>query len=93
MTEWIRNHLVPEATEWWRLWSARLIVAALTIDALSISPIIGMLPEEVRAINPAVFDAVQMALVVCALFARVIKQPEVTAKVAAKVEARSAAAE
>lgn len=93
MTDWLNNHLVPEAREWWRLWSARFLVVALTIDALSLSPVVGMLPDEVRAMNPAVFDAVQMVLVVCALLARFVSQPKVTEKVAAKVEARNDAAE
>lgn len=89
MTDWLKEHLAPEVTQFWNLWSARLLVVALTIDALSISPVMGMLPDEVRDMNPAIFDAVQMLLVACALLARFIKQPEVTAKVAAKVEARN----
>ena len=93
MIEWIRERLVPEATQWWRLWSARFLVVALTIDALSLSPVVGMLPEQVRALNPAIFDTVQLALVACALLARFVAQPKVTEKVVAKVEARSAAAE
>ena len=40
---WLKNNLVPEATEWWRLWSARFLVVILTIDALALSPVVGML--------------------------------------------------
>jgi hypothetical protein len=87
--DWLKDHLVPEATEWWRLWSARFLVVALTIDALSLSPVVGMLPEQVRAINPAVFDMVQLALVACALLSRFVAQPKIAEKMAAKVETRN----
>lgn len=88
MIDWLKDRLVPEAQAWWTLWSARFLVAALTIDALSLSSVLGMLPSEVRAINPMVFDTVQMALVACALLSRFISQPKVTANVAAKVASR-----
>jgi hypothetical protein len=90
---WFKNNLVPEATEWWRLWSARFLVVTLTIDALALSPVVGMLPEQVRAINPTVFDIVQLALVACALLSRFVAQPKVAEKMAAKVEAHNAGAE
>jgi hypothetical protein len=52
----------------------------------------GMLPQQVRAINPMVFDTVQAVLVACALLSRFVAQPKLTAAVVAKVEARNATA-
>lgn len=92
MIDWLKTRLVPEAQAWWKVWSARFLVAALTIDALSLTPVIGMLPSQVRAINPLVFDAVQAVLVACALLSRFVAQPKLTAAVVAKVEARNATA-
>ena len=92
MMEAVKNRLVPEAQAWWKLWSARFLVAALTVDALALSPVMGMMPQQVRAINPLVFDTVQAVLVACALLSRFVAQPKLTAAVVAKVEARNATA-
>lgn len=69
-----KQRLVPEAREWWKLWSARLLGLALFIDALTLSPVLAMMPASVRAINPGIFDALQMVLVAAALAARFVRQ-------------------
>lgn len=74
IADWFRNHLISETRSWWRLWSARLLIAALTIDALALAPVLAMLPASVRGINPLIFDIAQMVLVTSALVARFIKQ-------------------
>jgi hypothetical protein len=81
---WIKNHLVPEVRDWWRLWSARFLIAAIALDALALAPVLGMLPHRVRNISPLLFDSIQLILVCAALIARFVRQP--------KLEARRAAA-
>lgn len=74
MIDWAGKHLVPEAREWWKLWSARLLGLALFIDALTLSPVLAMMPANVRAIHPETFDVLQMVLVAAALAARFVRQ-------------------
>jgi hypothetical protein len=77
MIDWIKERLVPEAQDWWRLWSARFIGLAIAVDALTLSPVLSMMPDSVRSANPMIFDVVQMVLVSAALVARFVKQPKV----------------
>ncbi len=74
MNDWFAKHLVPEARQAWRLWSARILALALAIDALTLSPVLAMMPASIRTANPAIFDAVQMVLVAAALAARFVRQ-------------------
>ncbi len=87
MIAWSKDHLVPEAHEWWRLWSTRFIGAAIAIDALTLAPVMGMMPPSVRSVNPVVFDGLQMLFVGAALVGRFIRQPKVRDRVAAHTTA------
>lgn len=78
VTDKIKDRLVPEARDWWRLWSARFIALVIAIDALTLSPVLGMMPASVRGINPHVFDVLQMVLMMAALIARFVRQKKVT---------------
>lgn len=86
MIQWVRDHLVPEAREWWRLWSTRFLGMALAIDALTLAPVMGMMPASVRAVNPVVFDGLQMVFVGAALIGRFIRQKKVTDRVEARAK-------
>lgn len=81
MIAWIKDHLVPEARAWWRLYSTWFIGAVIAIDALQLVPVMGMMPASVRAINPLVFDGLQGVLAAAALVLRFVRQPKVQAKV------------
>ncbi len=90
MIDWVKDRLVPEAGEWWRLWSARFMVLAIGLDALQLAPVLGMLPPSVRDMNPMVFDGLQMLLVGAALAGRFVRQPKVTKRVEARTHTEQA---
>lgn len=77
MIDQIKDVLIPEAREWWRMWSVRFIAAALMVDAMTLGPVLALLPINVRNTNPLLFDIFQMVLVAAALVARLIKQKKV----------------
>jgi hypothetical protein len=74
MIAYLDKHLVPGARHALRWWSMRLLLAALAIDALTLSPVLAMMPASFREANPLLFDAIQMVLVAAALLARLVKQ-------------------
>lgn len=74
LRDWLCTNLVPGARQWWRWWSMRFLMIALAIDALTLSPVLAMMPATIRQTNPLLFDAVQMLLVAAALLARMVKQ-------------------
>jgi hypothetical protein len=82
MKDWIKAHLVPEAREWWRLWSMRLnaiglaILAYVQFDPIGALSVFNMMPAAVRAALPEHFLTV-LALFFfgLAMLARVVKQP------------------
>jgi len=78
MIAWIEKHLIDTANEWWRMWSVRLMGLALMVDAMSLGSVLGLLPMNVRNLNPMLFDALQMVLVAAALVTRLFKQKKVT---------------
>lgn len=77
MKDWIDKHLIDEAREFWRLWSVKLLASALMVDAMTLGPVLALLPANVRNTNPLLFDVLQMVLVAAALIARLIKQKKV----------------
>ena len=77
LSELIDKHLIDEAREWWRLWSVRLIASALMVDAMTLGPVMALLPASMRETNQLLFDVLQMVLVAAALVARMIKQKKV----------------
>lgn len=91
MIDWIKDHLVPEARAWKQLWSTRLLGVAALIEVINLASLWGMMPNSVRAINPVVFDGVQLALVLAAMVARYVKQKNVTAKVRPNPDVTTAA--
>ena len=79
MNDFIEKHLIEEAREFWRLWSVKLLAAALMVDAMTLGPVLALLPASVRDMNPLLFDILQMVLVAAALLARLLKQKKVKA--------------
>lgn len=67
--------LIPEARQWWRLWSVRLLAAAAAIDALQLLPLVGYVPRPIADLLPhATLEIVQGVLLIAALVARFVKQ-------------------
>lgn len=76
MMNWIRNHLIPEARDWWRYWSARFLMAALAVDAASFLPVLQSLPPGIREEYGPALSVIEKLLVAAALIARFVKQPK-----------------
>jgi hypothetical protein len=81
--KWIREHLVPEACEWWKLWSLRLnaiglaIIAWVQFDPVSVLSVWNMMPANVRHVLPVeIVTAIGLALFVLSMIARLVKQPK-----------------
>lgn len=74
MIDWIDKHLVPEARQWWKLWSARLLMLALAIDAAALLPVLQSLPPGIRDEYGPLLGVIEKALIAAALFARFVKQ-------------------
>lgn len=67
--------LLPEARDWWRLWSVRLILLAAAVDFGGLLWLVGMLPPPIRDVIPLiVIDAVKVVLFGMAVLARFYPQ-------------------
>lgn len=82
MIAWLEKHLIPEARDWWRLWSARLLAAAIFVESMGLLGLAGALPA--RMFPPHVLDAVVLMLTAAALLARFVKQRKVVPRDSAK---------
>ena len=84
MIDWIKDHLVPEARSWWRLWSIRLnalglaILAWVQIDPVSVLMVWNMMPPAVARVLPSsVVVWFGMGLFALAMIARLVVQKKV----------------
>lgn len=84
MIDWIKDHLVPEARSWWRLWSIRLnalglaILAWVQIDPVSVLVVWNMMPPSVARVLPSsVVVWFGMGLFALAMIARLVVQKKV----------------
>ena len=85
MINWIREHLVPEARDWWRLASIRLNAIGLLIlgwvqfDPVGVLTVWNLMPPAVtRAIPATAVTWLGMALFALSMLARLVVQPRVT---------------
>lgn len=84
MKDWLKNHLVPEARAFWKLWSIRFnamglaILAWVQVDPVSVLAVWNMMPPAVtRAVPASAVMWVGMALFALSMLARVVSQPKV----------------
>lgn len=84
MIDWIKDHLVPEARAWWKLWSIRLnalglaILAWVQFDPIGVLWVWNMMPAAVTRLVPAsTLTFIGMALFALSMIARVVTQPKV----------------
>jgi hypothetical protein len=84
MIDWINNHLVPEARDWWRLWSVRLnaigllVLSWLWVDPVTILAVWNMLPVPVaKTIPQPVVYAIGAALFALSMMSRLVVQKKV----------------
>jgi hypothetical protein len=84
MIDWIKNHLVPEARDWWRLWSVRLnaigllVLSWLWVDPVTILAVWNMLPVPVaKTIPQPVVYAIGAALFALSMMSRLVVQKKV----------------
>jgi len=89
--EWIKARLVPEAREWWMLYSTRFnaigaaLLAWVTFDPVSVLGVWNMMPANLRQIVPPdVFQIIALILFALGMLGRFVKQPKVTAHVEAR---------
>lgn len=87
MIDWFHNHLVPEAREWWKLWSIRLnalglaILAWVQLDPVSVLAVWNMMPAAVTRLVPSsALTVIGMALFALSMIARLVTQPKLKAK-------------
>jgi hypothetical protein len=93
MMAWIKDHLVPEAREWWRLASIRFnaigaaLLAWVTFDPVSVLGVWNMMPANLREVVPSnAFQFIALILFGLGMLARFVKQPKVQAHVADRTE-------
>ena len=93
MSDWLQNHLVPEARDWWRLASIRLnaigaaLLAWVTFDPVSVLAVWNMMPANLRGVIPAnAFQFIALILFGLGMLARFVRQPKVQANVASRSE-------
>lgn len=84
MIDWIKNHLVPEARAWWKLWSIRFnalglaILAWVQFDPVSVLMVWNAMPPAVtRTIPATALVWIGMALFALSMIARLVSQPKV----------------
>ena len=84
MIDWIKNHLVPEARAWWKLWSIRFnalglaILAWVQFDPVSVLMVWNAMPPAVTRVLPATALVwIGMALFALSMIARLVSQPKV----------------
>lgn len=84
MIAWIKDHLVPEAKAWWKLWSIRLnalglaILAWVQFDPVSVLTVWNMMPAAVTRLVPSsALTVIGMALFALSMMARLVVQKKV----------------
>lgn len=87
LRDWINDHIVPEARQWWRWWSVRLNAAGLAlltwvqIDPVSVLTVWNMMPPTVqRVLPPNPTLALAFVLFSLALISRLVRQPKLEKK-------------
>lgn len=80
---WLKLHLIPNARQWWKLWSIRLngiglaILGWVQFDPVGALTVWNMLPYAVRDILPPNFlTFVGLALFALSMLSRVVAQPK-----------------
>jgi hypothetical protein len=83
MSDWIKDHLVPEARLWWRWWSMRFnaiglaILAWVQFDPVGVLAVWNMMPPQVRAIIPGhALTGLAFIFFALAMLARLVRQPK-----------------
>lgn len=82
MISWFKDHLVPEAREFWRFWSMRFnalglaVLAWVQFDPVGVLAVWQMMPAQVRDVLPEHFmTGLAFVFFALAMLARVVKQP------------------
>lgn len=85
MIDWIKEHLVPEARNWWRLASIRLnalgllILGWVQVDPVGVLSVWNMMPAAVtRALPSAAVTWLGMSIFALSMIARLVVQPKVS---------------
>ena len=81
---WIRARLVPEARQFWRLWTIRLNAIGLALlswawfDPVSVLAVWNMMPVPVRnAVPPSALLLIGGVLFMLSMIARLVRQPKI----------------
>lgn len=80
---WIKDHLIDDAVDWWKLWSVRLnamglaLLAWIQIDPVSVLGVWNMMPSSLKQVVPTnIFQIVAVILFLLGMLARVVRQPK-----------------
>ncbi len=82
MLDRIKKHLIPEARDWWRMWSTWLVGAALAIEAATawfdagqLLWVLNLAPRQLNdALPEALLLAIKITLLTLAIIAKLFRQ-------------------